>query len=156
MLQEAPMKLQAISGGKAERPMALHALVIDADSDEATRIAGTLAESGFRPATATCAADGLRALVCGLPDVVVLDVEQPDVSGWELLRRVRRTTDAPVLVVSARHSDVDVARGLALGADDYLAKPFSPLELEARAHALLRRAAPRMGVRPEPRAYAAV
>src|SRR5918999_519108 len=80
--------------------------------------------------------------------VVVLDVMLPDVSGWELLRRIRDRSDVPVMVLTRRDSDIDKARGLDLGADDYLTKPFSFLELEARVRALLRRSrrAPRRSV----------
>jgi len=71
--------------------------------------------------------------------VVILDVMLPDVSGWELLRRIRDRSDVPVMVLTRRDSDIDKARGLDLGADDYLTKPFSFLEVEARVRALLRR-----------------
>jgi len=134
------MKLQALAGDviAAHAP---HALVIDGDPAGAAAVAAALDECGVATCAWVAGVGGLRSLAEDEVDLVVIDVEQPDVSGWELLRRVRRMTAAPVLVLSARASDVDVARGLALGADDYVRKPFSPIELEARAHALLRRAA---------------
>jgi two-component system, OmpR family, copper resistance phosphate regulon response regulator CusR len=71
---------------------------------------------------------------------VILDIVLPDMSGWEVLRRIRETDDCLVMLLSGRDSDIDKARGLDLGADDYLTKPFSFLEFEARVRALLRRA----------------
>ena len=144
------MRFAAISGGRPDPPATLQAIVIDGEAAHAAAIASALQDGGVTTAIARGAMEGLRLLARGLPDLIVLDVEQPDASGWELLRRVRRLTDVPVLVASRRASDVDVARALALGADDYVAKPFSPLELEARAHALLRRAAAHAVVTPEP------
>ena len=74
------------------------------------------------------------------PDLVILDIVLPDMSGWELLRQIRETDNCLVMLLSGRDSDIDKARGLDLGADDYLTKPFSFLEFEARVRALLRRA----------------
>jgi two-component system copper resistance phosphate regulon response regulator CusR len=71
--------------------------------------------------------------------LVILDVVMPDLSGWETLRRIRQFSQVSVMLLSGRASDVDKARGLDLGADDYLTKPFSYLEFEARVRALLRR-----------------
>ena len=75
------------------------------------------------------------------PDLVVCDVVMPDLLGWEVVRRIREASDVPVLILSGRDSDVDRVRGLDLGADDYLTKPFTFMELEARVRALLRRTA---------------
>jgi two-component system, OmpR family, KDP operon response regulator KdpE len=74
------------------------------------------------------------------PDVVLLDIALPDVDGFEVLRRVRERSDVPVLMISARGEEMDKVRGLELGADDYITKPFGYLELSARIRAVLRRA----------------
>ena len=97
-----------------------------------------LAKGGVDVASASNATAGL-ALLERDPDLVIVDVVMPDLSGWELLRRIRERSDFPVMMLSGRDSDIDKARGLDLGADDYLAKPFSMLEFEARVRALLRR-----------------
>jgi DNA-binding response OmpR family regulator len=74
------------------------------------------------------------------PDVVLLDVIMPGMSGFEVLQNIRRLSDVPIIMLTARAEDVDQARGLELGADDYVAKPFSHLALMARIKAVLRRA----------------
>jgi len=73
------------------------------------------------------------------PEVVILDVEMPEMDGWQVLERVREISDVPVLMLTAKGSESDKVRGLAGGADDYVAKPFGPRELIARVEALLRR-----------------
>jgi two-component system response regulator CpxR len=83
-----------------------------------------------------------RALEGGF-SLIVLDVMLPGVSGFEILRQIRRRSDLPVILLTARGEDVDRIVGLELGADDYLAKPFNPRELGARIHAVLRRLQPR-------------
>jgi two-component system KDP operon response regulator KdpE len=73
------------------------------------------------------------------PDIVILDVGLPDIDGFEVLRRVREFSEVPVVILTARHDDVDKVRGLEMGADDYVTKPFSHIELLARVRAVLRR-----------------
>ena len=73
------------------------------------------------------------------PDVVILDIGLPDMDGYSVLKEVRRFSDVPVLMLTVRGEDTDVARGLELGADDYITKPFSHIELIARVQAVLRR-----------------
>ncbi len=75
--------------------------------------------------------------------LIVLDVMLPGINGFEILRQIRRTSDIPVILLTARGEDVDRIVGLELGADDYLPKPFNPRELSARMHAVLRRLQPR-------------
>ncbi len=99
----------------------------------------SLAKNGFEVGTATTARKGLATLGASAHDLVILDTALPDLSGWEVLRRIRSSSDVPVMLLTSRGSDVDKARGLDLGADDYLTKPFSFLEFEARVRALLRR-----------------
>ena len=100
----------------------------------------SLAKLGLEVEAATIAYEALITLGASALDLVILDTELPDLSGWEVLRRIRGSSDVPVMLLTNRASDVDKARGLDLGADDYLTKPFSFLEFEARVRALLRRA----------------
>ena len=73
------------------------------------------------------------------PDAVLLDIMMPEITGLEVMRRLRERTNIPVLLVTAKDKDADKVRGLELGADDYIVKPFSPDELGARVRAVLRR-----------------
>jgi len=118
-------------------------LVVMIDDDDRVLALGGLALSkhDITVLSATDAAAGLALIDRYRPDLVILDVVMPDMSGWELLRRIRASGEVPVFMLSGRDSDVDKARGLDLGADDYLTKPFSFLEFEARVRALLRRSA---------------
>jgi DNA-binding response OmpR family regulator len=119
------------------------------EDDEATRsfLAENLEADGFKVATATGAAEALRAIEVRSPSLVVLDLRLEDGNGLELLDRVRAADglasridpDVPVIVLSGRGSDPDRVRGFSRGADDYLVKPFLYQELLARVRALLRR-----------------
>jgi two-component system, OmpR family, alkaline phosphatase synthesis response regulator PhoP len=90
--------------------------------------------------TARSGAAGLKLFEEHNPDVLILDVAMPDLNGFDVLRAIRRVSDVPVLMLSARGEEVDHVRGLESGADDYLTKPFSPLALMAHIKAVLRRA----------------
>ena len=114
-------------------------LLIDDDETMLALARISLAKHGIAVETAPNATEGLAKLDASAPDLVVTDIVLPDLSGWEVVRRIRETTDVRVMVLSGRDTDVDKARGLDLGADDYLTKPFSLLEFEARVRALLRR-----------------
>jgi two-component system catabolic regulation response regulator CreB len=85
----------------------------------------------------------LEALAAGGCALVVLDVGLPDGNGFDFLREIRKTSDVPVVFLTARAEEVDRVAGLEIGADDYVVKPFSPRELSARVRAILRRAGPR-------------
>jgi ribosomal protein S6--L-glutamate ligase len=100
----------------------------------------SLAKIGLEVEAAAGAYEALITLGASAHDLVILDTELPDLLGWEVLHRIRGSSDVPVMLLTNRDSDVDKARGLDLGADDYLTKPFSFLEFEARVRALLRRA----------------
>jgi two-component system alkaline phosphatase synthesis response regulator PhoP len=98
-----------------------------------------LSNEGFRVETA---ADGQEALEKARrlrPDLIVLDLMMPRVDGWEVCRRLRKESNVPVIMLTARTDDVDKIVGLELGADDYVTKPFNPRELVARVKAILRR-----------------
>lgn len=101
-----------------------------------------LRQEGFRVALA---ADGLEALQIWQdikPDLIVLDLMLPGLSGWEVLKRIRQKNNTPIIVLTARADEVDKLLGLELGADDYITKPFSPRELALRIKAVLRRSRP--------------
>ncbi len=82
---------------------------------------------------------GLELIEAENPDIVILDIGLPDMDGYEVLREIRRFSQVPVIMLTVRGEDTDVARGLELGADDYITKPFSHIELVARVQAVLRR-----------------
>jgi DNA-binding response OmpR family regulator len=115
-------------------------LMIDDDERLLALARLSLAKHGVEVETASSASDGLAQLEAFMPELVILDIVLPDLSGWEVLRRIRESSSVLVMLLSGRDSDIDKARGLDLGADDYLTKPFSFLEFEARVRALLRRA----------------
>ena len=130
-------------------------LIIEGDDSLCALLCLALSEEGLAIERAASATEGLSAVDHLRPDAVILAIGLPDLSGWEVLRRIRETNDVPVMIMSARDSEVDKARGLDLGADDYITKPFGLLEFEARVRALLRRARPGTGRRrsaltPEP------
>ena len=114
-------------------------LIVDDDEELAAVLRLALAKDGIDAVTAGSGAECLEILGATGADLVVLDVVLSDLSGWEVLRRIRQRSDVGVMFLTGRDSDVDKARGLDLGADDYLTKPFSSLEFEARVRALLRR-----------------
>ncbi len=99
-----------------------------------------LTGQGFRVITAGNGEDALKLVEEQRPDVVLLDVIMPEMTGMEVMRRIREQMNIPVIMVTAKDSDQDKVRGLELGADDYIVKPFSPEELGARIRAVLRRA----------------
>ena len=82
---------------------------------------------------------GVELVEMERPDVVILDIGLPDIDGYQVLREIRRFSDVPVIMLTIRGEDTDIARGLELGADDYITKPFSHIELIARVQAVLRR-----------------
>jgi DNA-binding response OmpR family regulator len=122
----------------------MHVLLVEDDAVLADGLARVLADAGMQVALAT---DGLAAdqlLQKGAPAVVVLDIGLPGIDGFEVVRRLRaRGSNLPVLLLTARDAVEDRVRGLELGADDYLVKPFATPELVARIRALARRNAPR-------------
>ena len=102
-------------------------------------VARVLADRGHDVETSSTAMGGLQAVVRSVPDLVILDMGLPDLDGSELLKMIRAVTDVPIIVATARGEDRDIVRTLDAGADDYLVKPFSVEQLEARVRAVLRR-----------------
>ena len=115
-------------------------VVVEDDHNISDLIDLYLRNAGFRVLQATDAARGLELVAIERPVLVILDIGLPGpMDGLEATRELRRTTDIPVIIVTARNDEVDRVIGLELGADDYLTKPFSPRELVARVRAVLRR-----------------
>lgn len=102
-------------------------------------VARVLADRGHDVETSSTAMDGLQTVVRANPDLVILDMGLPDLDGSELLKMIRAVSEVPIIVATARNEDRDVVRTLDAGADDYLVKPFSVEQLEARVRAVLRR-----------------
>lgn len=117
-------------------------LLVDDDAELCALMTELLSGHGFDVMTATDGVGGLDAALATGPDVVVLDVMMPRLDGFDVLRRLRKESRVPVLMLSARTSPADRIQGLNVGADDYLLKPFASGELLARIRALLRRSQP--------------
>jgi DNA-binding response OmpR family regulator len=115
-------------------------LVIDDDQELCAMLVEYLGPEGFLTSTAATGPAGLEELARSPFDLVILDVMLPQLSGFEVLRRIRAMSRVPVIMLTARGEEVDRVVGLEMGADDYLAKPFSPRELVARIRAVMRRA----------------
>ncbi|MBK5276296.1 MAG: response regulator transcription factor [Desulfuromonadales bacterium] len=117
-------------------------LIVEDDRNTAALVAAYLEREGF--ATVVVHDGGQAILVAGdcNPVFVILDVMLPNVDGWEICRALRKASDVPVLMLTAREEEVDRVAGLAMGADDYVVKPFSPRELVERVKAILRRSRP--------------
>jgi DNA-binding response OmpR family regulator len=114
-------------------------LVVEDEATIAEAVAARLRSEGFAVEIALDGLAGLDAATRLQPDLVVLDLMLPGLDGLEVCKRIQRERPVPVLMLTARDSETDLVVGLAVGADDYLTKPFSSRELTARVHALLRR-----------------
>jgi two-component system phosphate regulon response regulator PhoB len=124
--------------------MSHHVLVVDDEPDITALVAYHLAKAGYQVATAASGPEAIRLAEEQAPDLVVLDLMLPGLSGYEVLEALRRrppTQDVGVILLTARKEEADRIRGLSLGADDYLVKPFAPQELVLRVGAVLRRLA---------------
>ena len=114
-------------------------LIVEDDRNTASLVATYLEKEGFATVTAH---DGQLALELERrhrPVLVILDIMLPVLDGWEVCRRLRKDSDVPILMLTAREDEIDRVMGLSLGADDYVVKPFSPRELVERVKAILRR-----------------
>ena len=129
---------------KAEtRTVPARILVVEDERDIAALVVYHLTKEGYRVRTAQGGHEALEAMAAERPDLIVLDLMLPGFSGYEVLTAMRRRpewVEVPVIVLTARREETDRIKGLELGADDYLTKPFSPRELVLRVSAVLRRA----------------
>lgn len=119
--------------------MARHILVVDDDPHIREVICFALAKAGHET---QCARDGVEALAtfqAAPAALIILDIGMPEMDGLEVCRQVRKTSEAPILFLSARDEEIDRVLGLEIGGDDYVTKPFSPRELVARVNAILKR-----------------
>ena len=114
-------------------------LVVDDDEDIRTLLRELLGRAGYRVEEAADGRAALRQLFETPPSLVLLDVNMPEMDGYQTLERIRDLSDVPVIMVTARTQELERVRGLASGADDYVSKPFGRQELLARVQALLRR-----------------
>jgi two-component system alkaline phosphatase synthesis response regulator PhoP len=117
-------------------------LVVEDETSIASFVAAYLRNAGYSVRTASTAGAAVTELANEPPALIVLDLNLPDGDGVELCRRIRKGSDVPILMLTARDEDIDKIIGLEVGADDYMTKPFNPRELVARVKSVLRRAAP--------------
>ena len=115
-------------------------LVIDDEPRIGNLIRLNFEPEGYEVITARSGREGLRKLTECLPDAVILDVMMPEMDGYEVLREIRKVSTVPVVMLTVRADEADKVRGLELGADDYVTKPFSQRELLSRVKAVIRRA----------------
>src|SRR4051812_14957125 len=114
-------------------------LVVDDDADVRALLSTLLGRAGYLVAEASDGRAALKALYGQHPDLVVLDVNMPELDGWATLERIREVSDVPVVMLSARGEELEKVRALRSGADDYVTKPFGRQELLARVESVLRR-----------------
>ncbi len=123
--------------------MTAHATILVIDDDLALRqlVASTLKQEGYQVLTAADGQEGLRQMYQGHPDLLILDIIMPAMDGWTVCQRVREVSNIPIIMLTAQSEPEEIVKGLDLGADDYLVKPFEMSVLLARVRANLRRAA---------------
>ena len=121
-------------------PRSITVLVVDDEPRLADVVLMNLEVEGYRVLTAANGMEALARLTQDLPDLVVLDVMMPEMDGFETLKRLREVSSVPVIMLTVRAEEADRIKGLEIGADDYLTKPYSPRELQTRIKAVLRRA----------------
>jgi two-component system alkaline phosphatase synthesis response regulator PhoP len=117
-------------------------LVVEDEGSIASFVALYLKNAGYHVSTASTGSDALAHVSATSPSLIILDLMLPDIDGIEVCRRIRKSSDVPILMLTARDEDVDKIIGLEVGADDYLTKPFNPRELVARVKSILRRTTP--------------
>lgn len=127
--------------------MTTRLLVIDDDTELTNLLGELLTDDGFQLEAYATGTEAAAKAASGEYALVILDVMLPGVNGLEVLRQIRRVSNVPVILLTARGDDVDRIVGLEMGADDYVPKPFNPRELTARIRAVLRRVAPKAPVR---------
>ena len=117
-------------------------LVVEDEASIASFVSLYLKNAGYEVKAVSTGSDALIQAASGNLALIILDLMLPDLDGIEVCRRLRKTSDVPILMLTARDEDVDKIIGLEVGADDYMTKPFNPRELVARVKSVLRRAAP--------------
>ncbi len=127
-----------------------HILVVDDDKALLQVLELTLAEHGYEVSCATSGLQALRLIFQRQPDLVILDISIPELNGWDVCQRIREMSDIPILILTAYCEQEDRIKGLTLGADDYVVKPFDIFELLLRVRAILRRARPALPPAPPP------
>ncbi|HML23484.1 MAG TPA: response regulator transcription factor, partial [Aggregatilinea sp.] len=116
-------------------------LMIDDDQTLVQMVKSTLEQAGLSVMTAADGQEGLRKMYQGRPDLIILDINMPTMDGWTVCARIREVSNIPIIMLTARNEPEEIVRGLDLGADDYILKPFETNVLMARVRANLRRAA---------------
>src|ERR1700722_20332718 len=139
---------------KASANMAHSILVVDDDPHIRDVVRFAFEKTGMAISIAQDGKEALRQFDRDVHDLVVLDIDMPEMDGLEVCRQIRKTSDTPILFLSARDEEIDRILGLEIGGDDYVTKPFSPRELVARVNAILRRT--RNGAAPAPAAAKAM
>ena len=133
------------------RGVVAHLLLVEDDAEIRRALIRALTDRGHAVASEASGMKALAQIVDHAPDLVVLDLGLPDVSGEDLLRMIRSVSRVPVIAATARGDEAVIVRILELGADDYVIKPFGPAQLDARIKAVLRRAGTGEPATPEPR-----
>ncbi len=123
-------------------PVGTRILAVEDDERIRAALRMALEDEGWSVVEAESGEDAVEQFDVSLPDVVLIDIMLPGIDGFELCRTLRRSSDVPIIMVTARNDTHDVVAGLEAGADDYLTKPFAPKELSARIRAMLRRIRP--------------
>jgi two-component system, OmpR family, KDP operon response regulator KdpE len=119
--------------------LSIKILIIEDSADLVSMLRVRLEAEGYEVVSSCDGVAGLQALQAHQPDLVLLDVMMPRMNGWETCRRIRQISDIPIIMLTALNEEGNTIRGLELGADDYIAKPFRYMELSARIRAALRR-----------------
>src|SRR6266487_6901266 len=127
-----------MAAGKSQQTV----LVVEDEASIASFVSLYLKNAGYTVRTAATGGEALTMAAAEQPALIILDLNLPDIDGIEVCRRIRKSADIPILMLTARDEDVDKIIGLEVGADDYLTKPFNPRELVARVKSILRRAVP--------------
>lgn len=117
----------------------IHALLIEDDKNDAIFTSSALKDNGCHVITASSGAEGLSLTASLCPDIILLDLNLPDLNGYEIIKRVRSWSNIPIIVISAHNEEPQKVTALDLGADDYITKPFGKAELAARVRTSLRR-----------------
>jgi len=135
-----------------ESTMTAKILIIDDDASLLKALTYNLEQEGYRLITARNGREAMQKLYAERPDLLILDIMMPELDGWQVCKRVREMSDVPIIMLTARETSEDIIKGLDLGADDYIVKPFTVKEVLARVRAALRRT-PQQDSRDEQQVY---